>query len=194
VADFFSSPRHITNAWAGPLIRTGIGYLGVRFYAPDGLHYGWIRVRQMSSTIGAPIIVDRAYETRIDTPIRAGFIGSGGSSRQFTVNFQESEGIPGQPVNTGTLILTGDTLRCELTLAGSFSTATIGGPSEVHAHAKPFANLGEPLAARQFASSLFTAFFDDVSLSHSQILQLLRGAIYISVDGGTIVGQISPPR
>jgi len=71
---------------------------------------------------------------------------------------------------------------------------TIGGPSPVHAQAKPFANLGEPLAVRQFATSIFTAFFDDVSLSHSQILQLLRGAIYISIDGGAIVGQISPPR
>ena len=30
--------------WGGPLGVSGVGYMGIRFYQPDGLHYGWIRV------------------------------------------------------------------------------------------------------------------------------------------------------
>src|ERR1051325_11193340 len=29
----------------GPLANVGVGYLGVRFHAVDGVHYGWIRLR-----------------------------------------------------------------------------------------------------------------------------------------------------
>src|SRR5262249_43852159 len=38
------SQRYGTEAWNGPLGERGVGYLGVRFLAADGLHYGWIRV------------------------------------------------------------------------------------------------------------------------------------------------------
>jgi len=53
--------------WGGPLGSLGVGCLGVRFYAADGLHYGWIRVH-----IGLPMVVDWAYETSPNTPILAG--------------------------------------------------------------------------------------------------------------------------
>jgi hypothetical protein len=37
-----SSP---TNLWTGSLGTLGAGYMGVRFTASDGMHYGWIRIR-----------------------------------------------------------------------------------------------------------------------------------------------------
>jgi len=37
----------------------------------------------------------------------------------------------------------------------------------------------------------YTAFFGDVTLSHGQALQLLRGADYVSIDNGVAVGRIT---
>jgi hypothetical protein len=61
-------------AWGGPLSSGQEGYLGVRFYAGDGLHYGWIHASLAGdSTLGpSPTITDWAYETRPNTPILAG--------------------------------------------------------------------------------------------------------------------------
>ena len=184
VATFIFSQRYVTSGWGGALHPAGIGYLGIRFHTADGWHYGWVRVRETSSTLGVPVVVDWAYETRTDTPIRAGVIGAGGNSRQFTVNFSGGG-------NLGTLILTGDRLRCELTLNGDFAGAVIGGPSPAQARAKPVASFSPPLAERQFAAVDYTAFFGEVMLSRSQITQLLRGADYVSLDGGAVMGRIS---
>jgi hypothetical protein len=49
----------------GPIGEQGSGYLGVRFYTVDGDHYGWVYVQGWS-------VVDWAYETRPNQPIRAG--------------------------------------------------------------------------------------------------------------------------
>jgi len=184
VATYIFSQRYGTSGWGGSLHPAGIGYLGIRFHTAEGWHYGWVRVRETSSTLGVPIVVDWAFETRTDTPIGAGVIGAGGNSRQFTVNF------PGSG-NLGTLILTGDRLRCELTLNGDFARADIGGPSPAQARAKPVASFSPPLAVRQFAAGDYTAFFGETILSRSQITQLLRGTDYVSLDGGAGVGRIS---
>jgi hypothetical protein len=187
LADYFFSPRYGTKGYGGPLADPGVGYLGVRFSAADGLHYGWVRVRMPRDTEFAPAIVDWAYEARPDTAIRAGAIGSKSESRQFAVNFQDSprtaEGTPG----SGTLILTGDTLRCELILFDSFASAAIVGPAASHSNARPLATLEPPLVAR----TNYTAFFTDVSLSHADIVQLLRGMAHVNVDPGAVVGRIS---
>ena len=63
-----------SSGWGGPLSGLGEGYLGVRFQAADGTHYGWIRARLPGSSAfeGAPLIVDWAYESRPDTVIAAG--------------------------------------------------------------------------------------------------------------------------
>ena len=62
----------ITNApsqgWGGPLGAADDGYLGARFQAEDGWHYGWIHV----ALENAPTIVDWAYESQPDTTIAAG--------------------------------------------------------------------------------------------------------------------------
>lgn len=61
----WSSPRNGTSGVYGPIGEEGEGYIGVRFSAADGDHYGWIHVQGSS-------IVDWAYETRPNQPIRAG--------------------------------------------------------------------------------------------------------------------------
>ena len=33
------------SGWSGALGEAGVGYIGIRFHAADGLHYGWIRAR-----------------------------------------------------------------------------------------------------------------------------------------------------
>jgi hypothetical protein len=80
LTSFISSPRYGTSEWTPPLGTLTNGYLGVRFYAADGLHYGWIQAGlpiQNLGTIGfvlesSPVILDWAYETRVDTAIVAG--------------------------------------------------------------------------------------------------------------------------
>jgi hypothetical protein len=59
------SPRDGTSGIYGPIGEQGSGYLGVRFSAVDGDHYGWVYVQGWS-------VVDWAYETRPNQPIRAG--------------------------------------------------------------------------------------------------------------------------
>lgn len=49
----------------GPIGQQGQGYLGVRFTAGNDIHYGWIFVQGAS-------VVDWAYESRPNHPIRAG--------------------------------------------------------------------------------------------------------------------------
>ena len=67
-----------TNRWHGPLSVIPEGYLGVLFHSATGKHYGWVRVRlplpaQSPGTMEfSPVILDWAYETQPDTPIKAG--------------------------------------------------------------------------------------------------------------------------
>lgn len=182
VATYYISERYRTSGLFGPLADVGVGYLGVRFYAADGLHYGWVRV----SIAPYVAVVDWAYEGRPNTPIRASIIGTNGESLQFRVNFQGPNNT--LPDRTGTFILTGKTLRGELTFAGLFSSANIARRARARGKVKPIASLGRPLARR----TDFTSFFGDATLSHSEIIQLLRGAVYVSIDNGAVVGQISP--
>jgi len=181
VATYFIS-QYSPSGIFGPLADVGVGYLAVRLEATDGVHYGWVRLRIAPEVE----VVDWAYEARPNTPIRAGIIGSNGQSLQFTVNF------PGPKTTltdrVGTFILTGDTLRGELTFADSFFSADIAGPVPANAKSKAFASLGQPLARR----ADFTSFLGDVSLSRSQIIHLLRSADHVSIDSGAIAGQITP--
>ena len=62
---YWNSPRYGTSGVEGPIGEQGEGYLGVRFSATDGDHYGWIFVKGQS-------VVDWAYEMRPYYPIRAG--------------------------------------------------------------------------------------------------------------------------
>lgn len=181
VAAYYISPRFDTNALVGPLPDAGIGYLGVRIDAQDGPHYGWIRL-QSAPFVG---VVDWAYNTHPNVPILAGAIGSQSDSLQFRATFHGPNHRLPHPF--GTFILTGNSLRCELTLAGLFSSADVVRAGLSRAHVKSIANLGEPLAQR----ADFTSFFGNVTLSDSQIVELLRGGLYVSIDQGAVMGRIS---
>jgi hypothetical protein len=178
------------SGWDGSLGTLGVGYLGIRVVAADGLHYCWIRVRLPSPERtpegdiieSSMVVVDWAYETRPNMPIAAGVIEPNGDSIQLMAEF-------GNAGTKGTFILTGNTLRAELTLTGSFDSAEIHGPAEAHSEAKPLWSFGPPLVSRNG----YTAFFGDATLSHGQVMQLLRGALYVSVDGGTMLGFIVVP-
>jgi len=186
------------GGWAGPLGDLGVAYLPVGFYAADGLHYGWIRVRLPSLDsdqggffiLSAPVVVDWAYETCPDIPIRAGDIGSAGESVQFTVEWSTAPRSrdPGQDVSSGSFILTGNTLRGELSLAGQFSGAQVIGPGNQGKKADPVLDFGQPLVA----STSHTAFFREATLTHSQIVKLLHGKYCVTVDNGALTGQILP--
>jgi hypothetical protein len=80
LTSFTFSPRYGTSGWTPPLGTLTNGYLGIRFYAADGLHYGWIQAGLPIQNLGtsgfalvsSPVILDWAYETRVDTAIVAG--------------------------------------------------------------------------------------------------------------------------
>lgn len=78
---------------------TGLdAFLGVRFAASDGLHYGWIRVSVPFIGVNGGWIHEWAYDTRPGTPILAGAGGSGsvtGPASPF-----ESVGLPDRFVCT----------------------------------------------------------------------------------------------
>ena len=71
-----------TWSWGGPLVSAGSGFLGVRFQASDGLHYGWIHAAFQNGPVplqnvpgslpNGPVILDWAYETQPDTALLAG--------------------------------------------------------------------------------------------------------------------------
>ncbi len=80
LTSFNSSPRDGASSWTPPLQTLTNGYLGVRFCAADGAHYGWIHARLPDQSLGtngfpsefSPVIVDWAYETRVNSAIMAG--------------------------------------------------------------------------------------------------------------------------
>jgi hypothetical protein len=189
----------VHDGWYGSIGNLGVAYLGTGSYAADGLHYGWVRIRLPSPDLGpggfplefAPAVVDWAYETRPDKPIRAGDIDSTKESVQFTVEFLTPHPRPRHPaqvVGTGSLILTGNTLRGEISLAGQFSSAQILGPEHLHARVKPVLDFGLPLVN----ASGHTAFFHEAPLTRSQVEQLLHGAYYVSIDNGALAARILP--
>ena len=157
----------------GPLANAGVGYMGVRFHAADGVHYGWIRLR----SVPVVEVVDWAYESMPNTPIQTGEISSSSEARHFTVDFPNGD--------SGSLILTGDRLRCELALNGPFASAKLIG--SLHGKGRPIADFGQPLVAR----TNYTSFFSDVTLNRGDVTRLLRGALSVSVDNGIGVGNVS---
>jgi hypothetical protein len=183
------------SSWLGSLGIQGIGFLGIRFHAVDGLHYGWVRVRlpavatnQLSSEF-APVIMEWAYETRTDTPIRAG--ATGFRSDDFRVDFQIGDGghVSGDSIGSGTVQLIGNTMRYELHLAGHYTTASLERPGHFKSKGKSELNLDRPLISTERG---FTVFFGDATLSPSQVMQLRRGALYFVVGDGEVIGRIVP--
>ena len=140
---FQSSQRNPAVRWAGPLADAQAGCLGVQFMAADGLHFGWIRVR-LPLTAAAPngfpveflpVVVDWAYETSPNTPIKAGQVDD---SIFFTANLSGANEVPpNQSGHSGTGTFTlesfvdGYALIYRLELAGTLvaKSAGIFGPA-----------------------------------------------------------------
>ncbi len=162
------------------------GYLGVRFYQPDGLHYGWIR-----ALLSSPMVVDWAYETRPDKPIRAGDIDSTRESVQFTVEFLTPHPRPRHPaqvVGTGSLIL-----RATRSAANSALPANSPPPkSSTRTTVAPKTVSCQTLVNPSSAQADHTAFFHDATLTRSQVNQLLHGEYYVSIDNGALAARILP--
>ncbi len=185
----------VHEGWSGGVGDVGVGYLGVRFNRADGWHYGWVRVRLPQSMIFAgglpseviPSVVDWAYESRTNTPIRAGAIGPGGDAILFTVKFFES-GPQHRRAGSGTFILANGILRGELSLDGKFSSADIRRAKNPHSQSKPLWSFDPPLVS----STNHTAFFGEVNLTRSDLLALSNGLLHVSLDDGEIVGRIVP--
>jgi len=199
----------LSSGWSGGIAEAGIAYVGLRFWTTDGPYYGWVRLRLPNrfpgqnppfddgSLVGfpivefAPVVVDWAYETEPNTPVRAGDIGTDSDSVQFKVDFfdpsprhRQSRHVGG----TGSFILTDSNLRGELALPGEFSSAELRGPANLRAKTKPVWSFGPPLVS----GTNHTAFFGETSLTRAQIIALAHGLIYVSVDDCDLVGRITP--
>jgi hypothetical protein len=88
----------------------------------------------------------------------------------------------------GTFVLTGNTLRSELAFAGRFGSVDMRGPAALHANARSLSTLAPPLVSWEG----YSGFFGEVTLTHGQIMQLRRGALYAGADGDVVVGRILP--
>ncbi|HOX57698.1 MAG TPA: hypothetical protein P5205_13740 [Candidatus Paceibacterota bacterium] len=189
----------VYSGWSGPLGNLGVAYMGVRVCSTGGPRYGWVRVRLPRPYAGPGInlfeyavtVVDWAYETCPDKPIRAGDIGSAGESVQFTVEWsspRHEAGSANPEVGTGSFILTGNTLRGELDLAGQFTSAHIVGPGNPRQRSEPLSDFGQPLVSNVGR----TAFFSEVTLTSSQVKHLFQGKYSVTVDSGGLTGRIEP--
>ncbi len=63
------------SGWKGPMESVQEGFLGLRFQASDGFHFGWLRVNRGGGGMLAQIVpVDFAWETQPGIPISAGAV------------------------------------------------------------------------------------------------------------------------
>lgn len=168
---------------------TGVGYLGVRFQSANGLHYGWVRVRLPRPDLyETPSVVDWAYETRPNTPLRAGVIAASGGAVQFTVEWKHSSGMAAPSKSGGTFILRDQRLRGELHLPTRVAGVQLRGPAPVHARARAVGDFGSPLLSRRS----HTAFFAELALTHGELIQLRRDALFLRGENGQWIGRLVP--
>jgi hypothetical protein len=208
----------IGDSWHGPLQNAGICYIGVRFFAADGIHYGWIRVRLPAVTANLfqpspPAVLDWAYEKRTNTPIRAGVISTLPQQNEFFVFLRDPAAPPGfgssgDPGGFGSAFLSGNILRYEMYLTGMVTNIQLDRCAASIGKARSFPVLDFPriqlvLECGRSGSGCVTdrtVFFGDVKLSALQIALLLRGQLCINAAGGTVIGhfnhasQLAPPE
>ena len=129
----------------------------------------------------------------------AGFANGHAESIEFAVEFVNADGTPhgvGEYQSAGTLVLDGDRLLYEVSLVGWFFSAEIRGPANMRSRGNPGLDLGpggvaiHPPCSPLGCEPDFTWFFGHLSLSGPQINHLLRGAYYISIDNGAVIGII----
>ena len=207
---YLSSPRNGTSEWVGPLAAAGAGYLGVRFQAADGLHYGWIRVRMQQPLEFLPVVVDWAYETTPDKPILAGDKPVYFSASLAGVNEVSPNNSPHS--GSGWFALEGDTLNYGFTYDGAFqpTSANIYGPATPRMNSSnlvinlesfyvpppaPFPPnpIGPP--GNETPTEIFSS--GQVALSSNQVAELRAGQLYVNFKSvqfrqGELRGEILP--
>lgn len=184
--------------WLGGL-GFGMGYLGVRFHADDGLHYGWVRVRLPANFPNqtllefSPVVMEWAFESRPNTSIHAGDTGE--TRTEFTVKFLYGNAIiQGKDYSTGTMWLGKDSLSYQIYLPGSgaLTGLTI---EPLESNRKPLANIDFPYILVHLpyvvVRSDFTLLFGEVNLPHGQSIQLSRGRYYLKRDA-EVIAEIIP--
>lgn len=172
-------------------------FIGLRFNINGQPHYGWIRLlvptrqpSQSALTQGTvfPVVADWAYETRPNTPIRAGAVGTNNEPVVFTVDFENPDGtLNGSDIrrSTGSLIWDGETLHYEMVLDGSHTNLDIFAAN----NSKPQYDLMVPPSGLPgFPTYLLGGF----KPSRSEIAQILCGKSFVSVDQGSMLGWIVP--
>jgi hypothetical protein len=185
------------DTWSGFSGEPPECFIGVKFLSGGQQHYGWIRLlmptRQppqaaVQATV-FPVVADWAYETRPNTPIRAGEVGPADDPDLFTVDFENPDGTLHESDirrSTGSFILQGDTLHYEMILVGSHTNLDILD----FADSKPVFSLVEtPTGLPGFPTYVIGGI---QQLSRPQIAQIRHGRYYVSVDQGTILGWILP--
>ena len=76
------------SGWKGPMESVQEGYLGLRFLASDGYHFGWLRVNRGGDASLATIVpVDFAWETQTGAPISAGVVPEPSSTVLLALGF-----------------------------------------------------------------------------------------------------------
>jgi hypothetical protein len=212
VATFYSGTD---SFWAGPLALPGIGYIGVRFQAADGLHYGWVRVHlpttvPMGISNGQPMVMDWAYEKRTNTPIRAGAISSARGVKEFTIFLQSTNLF--RPL-FGHAFLMGNVLRYEMHFPGTFSNATFFadpmsmGPlsrllapvrvdsPRINTHLScPSDENTNGIPPGAVCETEITVFFGDIKLNSLQLELLRREQLEVDIGNGAAIGDFVDER
>jgi hypothetical protein len=188
--------------WLGSLADQGIGYLGVRFHAQDGTHYGWIRIRLPADTGQQlppgpwPTVMEWAYDTRPDNPIATG--DTGAETIEFKMEFA-TDGLPhgvpqGGDFIAGRANLSGTTVSYELRMSGAPTDVEFRGP-EPPPRGRTLAHLEFPFIRLRAGCILcrdVTLYFGETSLNPGQARLLKMGKLYVSLAEGTVIGRIVP--
>ena len=201
----FDQRNNTSSDWLGPLGAKGEGYMGIQFNAADGIHYGWIQVSLHSTynmSLVSPMVVDWAYETIPGQPILAG-----DKPAAFEATFNGGNEVPpnkSSVTGTGAFVLEGNTLSCNLTLAGSILLTGVGiyGPANPNQNSShliadmgsglisypppfpfppivPFTTDIKPTSIISLPPSVLI-FTNKITLTASQVTELLAGRLYVN--------------
>jgi hypothetical protein len=78
-------------------------YMGVRFQAADGVHYGWMRLDLPFVGVNGGYIREWAYDTRVNAPIFAGAVPEPSACALFGFGFLAWAILPSRPSSRSSL-------------------------------------------------------------------------------------------
>lgn len=206
VAEQFQNYRTgLTRPWDGVLADPAKPYLGVRFSAEDGTHYGWVRfgfkVGPIGSYPGGPAIIEWAYETQPDTPIviappeipNDSFSSAAelvGTSFLLWADNTFATGEPGEPNPDGLGIGASLWWKWTAPADGDLSLASVDGPFDTVLSAFTGNDVGQLSA---IAASAWKCSGGALGVSHDIQFAVDAGkTYYIKVDSQVIGGMTAP--